>query len=185
MTSRLWWNSSSPRARRSSASSRSTKRVPAADLSYEELLDQGHAERADIFSFDENSIAELFYTSGSTGDSQGRHAVPSHALSARAWPWRAYTASLKPSSICTPFRCSTPMAGAARRHPPCSGTKQIMVRRFDPVTVFRLIAGTSRHRHGAGPHHGQRFAQLSRSRRATISPACATSCWAAPLPRPN
>ncbi len=47
------------------------KKVPAADLSYEELLDQGHAERADIFSFDENSIAELFYTSGSTGTPKG------------------------------------------------------------------------------------------------------------------
>src|SRR5580700_7041219 len=29
-----------------------------ADLSYDELLDQGHTHRADILSFDENSIAE-------------------------------------------------------------------------------------------------------------------------------
>src|SRR5208337_388935 len=42
-----------------------------ADLSYEELLDQGQIDRADIFSFDENSIAELFYTSGSTGTPKG------------------------------------------------------------------------------------------------------------------
>src|SRR5580704_11361032 len=40
---------------------------PNADLGYEELLAQGQPHRADIFSFDENSIAELFYTSGSTG----------------------------------------------------------------------------------------------------------------------
>src|SRR5689334_6697796 len=45
--------------------------VPAADLSYEEILDQGIPERADIFSYDEMSIAELFYTSGSTGTPKG------------------------------------------------------------------------------------------------------------------
>src|SRR5215472_1897507 len=43
------------------------EKVPAADLTYDELLDQGHPERADISTFDESAIAELFYTSGSTG----------------------------------------------------------------------------------------------------------------------
>src|SRR5580704_4552370 len=47
------------------------EKVPVADMTYEELLDKGHPERADIFSFDENAIAELFYTSGSTGTPKG------------------------------------------------------------------------------------------------------------------
>lgn len=44
---------------------------PPADLTYEELLSRGRMERPDIFSFDENAIAELFYTSGSTGTPKG------------------------------------------------------------------------------------------------------------------
>src|SRR5216684_3663769 len=43
------------------------EKVPVADLTYEELLDKGHPERADIASFDEPAIAKLFSTSGSTG----------------------------------------------------------------------------------------------------------------------
>lgn len=45
--------------------------APVADLTYEQLLSQGHAERADIFSYDEMEVAELFYTSGSTGTPKG------------------------------------------------------------------------------------------------------------------
>ncbi|MGH9594433.1 MAG: AMP-binding protein, partial [Bryobacteraceae bacterium] len=47
------------------------EKCPAADLTYEEILDQGHPERADIFTYDEMAIAELFYTSGSTGSPKG------------------------------------------------------------------------------------------------------------------
>src|SRR5579863_9570784 len=53
-------------------------KVPVADLTYEELLDKGHPERADIFSFDENAVAELFYTSGSTGDRKSTRLNSSH-----------------------------------------------------------------------------------------------------------
>src|SRR5580700_8450575 len=44
---------------------------PDADLTYEEILDQGCPERADVSSYDEMAIAELFYTSGSTGAPKG------------------------------------------------------------------------------------------------------------------
>src|SRR5215468_589349 len=40
------------------------QKIPAADVTYEEVIQQGHPERADIFSYDERAIAELFYTSG-------------------------------------------------------------------------------------------------------------------------
>src|SRR5215469_14344664 len=41
------------------------EKIPGADLTYEEVIQEGHPERADIFSYDELAIAELFYTSGS------------------------------------------------------------------------------------------------------------------------
>ena len=91
---------------------------PAADLSYEELLDQGTTQRADIFSFDENSIAELFYTSGSTGTPKGvtlsHRTLYMHAL-AVANIYR----DPETVSIFTLFRCSTPTAGGARRRRRC------------------------------------------------------------------
>jgi fatty-acyl-CoA synthase len=111
---------------------------PAADLSYEELLDQGRAERADIFSFDENSIAELFYTSGSTGTPKGvtlsHRTLYLHGLA---------TASIyrQPETIVDLHTIPLFHANGWGR-PQAStmlGTKQIMVRRFDPVAVFRLI----------------------------------------------
>ena len=112
---------------------------PAADLSYEELLDQGHPERADFFSYDENAIAELFYTSGSTGDAQGRDALAPHAVSACACRWR--TCIAKPETMVDLHTIPLFHANGWGR-PQAStmlGTKQVMVRRFDPATVFRLI----------------------------------------------
>ena len=40
-------------------------------IAHEEILDQGCPDRADVFSYDEMAIAELFYTSGSTGAPKG------------------------------------------------------------------------------------------------------------------
>ena len=109
-----------------------------ADLSYEELLDQGRPERADIFSFDENAIAELFYTSGSTGTPKGvmlsHRTLYLHALAAA-------NIFREPESIVDLHTIPLFHANGWGR-PQAStllGTKQIMIRRFDPVTVFRLI----------------------------------------------
>ena len=136
---------------------------PAADLSYEELLDQGHTDRADIFSFDENSIAELFYTSGSTGTPKGvtlsHRTLYMHALAVA-------TLYREPETIVDLHTIPLFHANGWGR-PQAStmlGTKQIMIRRFEPIAVFRSDPGASRHRHGAGSHHGQRVAQLSRAR---------------------
>src|SRR5215468_1206501 len=44
---------------------------PHADLTFDELLSRGRIERPELRSFDEDEIAELFYTSGSTGTPKG------------------------------------------------------------------------------------------------------------------
>src|ERR1700733_14583098 len=109
-----------------------------ADLSYEELLDQGQPERADIFSFDEDSIAELFYTSGSTGTPKGvtlsHRTLYQHALS-------VVSLYREPETIVDLHTIPLFHANGSGRPPAPSmlGTKQVMVRRFDPLTVFRLI----------------------------------------------
>src|SRR5262249_48970071 len=41
------------------------------DLTYDDLPSHGRIDRPDVFSFDEDEIAELFYTSGSTGTPKG------------------------------------------------------------------------------------------------------------------
>jgi fatty-acyl-CoA synthase len=110
-----------------------------ADLSYEELLDQGHPERADIFSFDENAVAELFYTSGSTGTPKGvmlaHRTLYLHGLAVA-------TIYREPETIVDLHTIPLFHANGWGR-PQAStllGTKQIMIRRFDPATVCRLIA---------------------------------------------
>src|SRR6185436_16630755 len=40
-------------------------------VAHEEVVDRGHDQRADVVSYDEMAIAELFYTSGSTGAPKG------------------------------------------------------------------------------------------------------------------
>jgi len=111
---------------------------PAADLRYEELLDQGQPERTDIFSFDENAIAELFYTSGSTGEPKGvmlaHRTLYLHGLA-------VVSIFRQPETVVDLHTIPLFHANGWGR-PQAStmlGTRQIMVRRFDPVTVFRLI----------------------------------------------
>jgi fatty-acyl-CoA synthase len=112
--------------------------VSAAPLSYEELLDQGKPERADIFRFDETTTAELFYTSGSTGTPKGV------ALSHRTLYLHALAAASifrQPETVVDLH--TIPLFHANGWGRPQSstmlGTKQIMVRRFDPAAVCRLI----------------------------------------------
>ncbi|MBN8730539.1 MAG: long-chain-fatty-acid--CoA ligase [Acidobacteria bacterium] len=106
---------------------------------YDALLAAAESKRADVFSYDESSIAELFYTSGSTGTPKG--VMLSHR-----------TLYLHALDIITGFRELESMVdlhtiplfhanGWGR--PQMStmlGVKQVMVRRFEPGQVFRLIA---------------------------------------------
>jgi len=105
---------------------------------YEKLLAGARPERADIFSYDENSIAELFYTSGSTGAPKG--VMLSHR-----------TLYLHALAVCVTFAHddnsvelhTIPLfhANGWGRPQACTlmGITQVMMRRFEPSTVFRLI----------------------------------------------
>ncbi len=108
------------------------------DGAYEELLAKGRPQRADIFSYDETSTAELFYTSGSTGTPKGvmlsHRTLYLHALSVAATFNRDDNAvELHTIPLFHANGWGRPQASTLM------GLKQVMVRRFEPTTVFRLI----------------------------------------------
>jgi fatty-acyl-CoA synthase len=114
------------------------EKTPCADLVYAELLDQGHPERADIFSYDEMSVAELFYTSGSTGTPKGvtlaHRTLYVHALDVSAiYKDIESIVDLHTIPMFHANGWGRPQASTM------NGIKQVMVRRFEPTFVFRMI----------------------------------------------
>jgi fatty-acyl-CoA synthase len=105
---------------------------------YEDLLTRGRIHRPDLFSFNETDIAELFYTSGSTGTPKGvtlsHRTLYMHMLSVSATFYNDET-GVELHTI--------PLFHAnGWGRPQCAtfhGLKQVMVRRFDPRAVLRLI----------------------------------------------
>jgi fatty-acyl-CoA synthase len=105
---------------------------------YEELLSRGRIPRPDLLSLDEKGACELFYTSGSTGTPKG--VILSHR-----------TLYLHALSVATIFARSDDAVelhtiplfhanGWGRAHTSTMmGLKQVMVRRFEPSQVLRLI----------------------------------------------
>jgi fatty-acyl-CoA synthase len=115
-----------------------SEKCPQADLVYEEIVTAGHAERADVFTYDEMAVAELFYTSGSTGTPKGV------TLTHRTLYLHALDVGCIYKDIDSMVDLHTiPMFHAnGWGRPQCStmnGIRQVMVRRFEPTFVFRSI----------------------------------------------
>lgn len=105
---------------------------------YENLMERGQAQRADVFAFDENAPAELFYTSGSTGTPKGvllsHRTLYLHAMSVAG--------QFNHDDNCVELHTIPLFHANGWGRPQTAvmmGLKQVMVRRFDPTTVFRLI----------------------------------------------
>jgi len=118
--------------------SRLTSPFRQADSYLEDLLTRDRISRPDIFSFDENEIAELFYTSGSTGTPKGvtlsHRTLYVHALGILS------TFSCKDTDV---ELHTIPLFHANGWGRPQSitmkGGKHVMVRRFEPASVLRII----------------------------------------------
>ena len=112
--------------------------IPEADLALEDLLARDRIARPDIFSFDESEIAEIFYTSGSTGTPKGvmlsHRTLYIHALGLLG------TFACKDTNV---ELHTIPLFHANGWGRPqsitMSGGKHVMVRRFEPSYVLRLI----------------------------------------------
>ena len=108
------------------------------DTEYEAFLTQGTPREIDIMSVEEDTIAELFYTSGSTGTPKGvmlsHRTVYLHAM-AVAGTFNRDDNGVELHTI--------PLFHANGWGRPQTATmmglKQVMVRRFDPAGVCRLI----------------------------------------------
>ena len=105
---------------------------------YEELLGRGRIQRPDIFTFDEREIAELFYTSGSTGTPKGvtlsHRTLYLHML--------AVSATFYNDETMVELHTIPLFHANGWGRPQCAtfhGLTQVMVRRFDPALVLRLI----------------------------------------------
>ena len=113
-------------------------RVVNLDTEFEDFLSRGTAGRRDFMTYDEDSVAELFYTSGSTGTPKGV------MLSHRTLYLHAITCSTIFGSDDRGVDLHTiPLFHANGWGRPQAATlfglKQVMVRRFEPSLVCRLI----------------------------------------------
>jgi fatty-acyl-CoA synthase len=104
---------------------------------YEEHLAEAAPYHADLFSIDENSVAEMFYTSGTTAKPKGvmlsHRNVYLHALN--------YCVTLNPGKL-TVHLHTIPLFhvnGWGTVHYSYLGAVHVMIPRFRPVEVFKLI----------------------------------------------
>jgi len=105
---------------------------------YEELLARSRIQRPDLFTIDESAIAELFYTSGSTGTPKG--VMLSHRT---LYLHTLYVTATFYHDDTTIELHTIPLFHANGWGRPQSATfmglTQVMVRRFEPAHVLRLI----------------------------------------------
>jgi fatty-acyl-CoA synthase len=114
------------------------KKAISLEREYEPFLAGASPGRPDIYGIPENSIAELFYTSGSTGAPKGvmlsHRTLYLHALSV--------SSIFRQNDDCVQLHTIPLFHANGWGCPQAStmmGAKHVMVRRFEPMTVFRLI----------------------------------------------
>jgi len=112
--------------------------TPQANLTYDELLSGGRIDRPEILSYDEDEIAELFYTSGSTGTPKGvmlsHRTLYLHTLAvAGTFNNDDNAVELHTIPLFHANGWGRPQTAVM------NGLKQVMVRRFEPSFVLRLI----------------------------------------------
>ncbi|MBI3278207.1 MAG: long-chain-fatty-acid--CoA ligase [Acidobacteria bacterium] len=110
----------------------------ALDGEYEQFLTTGSPGRVDFMQVDENAAAELFYTSGSTGIPKGvilsHRTLYLHGLSvANIYQDPATMVDLHTIPLFHANGWGHPQASTML------GVRQVMVRRFEPSNVLRLI----------------------------------------------
>jgi fatty-acyl-CoA synthase len=105
---------------------------------YEEILAAATPYRTDIMEIDENSVAELFYTSGTSANPKGvmltHRNIYLHALNSRL----GLNSSTETVDLHTIPLFHANGWGVAHSLTMMGG-KHVMMQRFDPVEVFRLI----------------------------------------------
>ena len=105
---------------------------------YEELIAGRAPLHADVMEFDETALAELFYTSGTSGNPKGvmltHRNIYLHAMNVIAGLGpRDTTVELHTIPL---FHAN----GWGRAHSiTCMGGRHVMIRRFDPAQVFALV----------------------------------------------
>jgi fatty-acyl-CoA synthase len=109
-----------------------------APKNYEELLAEAEPHRADITQVDENSLAELFYTSGTSANPKGvmltHRNIYLHALNVAIYfPSNADSVELHTIPL---FHANGWGVAHALTY---VGGKHVMMRRFETTEVFRLI----------------------------------------------
>jgi fatty-acyl-CoA synthase len=118
--------------------SSSATRVINLDTEYEDFLLTGTPERADVMTYDEDQIAELFYTSGSTGTPKGvmlsHRTVYMHCMAvAGVFATDDNAVELHTIPLFHANGWGRPQTSTMM------GIRQVMLRRFDPAVVCRLI----------------------------------------------
>jgi len=108
------------------------------DLTYEKMLDSATPFRAELMSFDENSVAEMFYTSGTSASPKGvmltHRNVYLHAMNLAVYHHTRYENVLMHT---IPLFHANGW-GAAHTITLVGGT-HVMLPRFIPEEVFRLV----------------------------------------------